>query len=429
MQLVVYYHLIELLVSTCPVQRLEVRSNDSIQPVAYFRNTGTGPGFTVRTDSDAAGKEILSLFSGSSYKFWFGRDGKLGIGTINPSDKLEVNGNVKVDKGSAPGRTAYLSDDGLYIGRLNTYGGGYPNSVIADPSNSNNLDINARSRISLKLNTNTVLVANDSGNVGIGTTSPASKLHVTGDIRQQGSSYSVNIAGGTSINGDNHLDIAANGSYLNLRSPNNSIFYRANSDHAFRDAGGSNEYLRIKTSGTTAGNVGIGTTSPSQKLEVAGNVKLDGDNRHIYFGGNNTFIGERSNSTELELRGGGNSPAQTVYIDNTGNVGIGNSNPTKNLEIGTNAAAETEFRMHSDESGRYFNIQSAGNFTSVKTTGSQNFILDSSGSAGYITMVTNASERMRINYNGNVGIGTTIPSEKLDVRGNVYRNINSEYNP
>ena len=76
--------------------------------------------------------------------------------------------------------------------------------------------------------------------------------------------------------------------------------------------------------------------------------------------------------------------------------------------------------MHSDESGRYFNIQSAGNFTSVKTTGSQNLILDSSGSAGYITMVTNASERMRINYNGNVGIGTTSPSEKLDVRGNVY---------
>jgi len=88
------------------------------------------------------------------------------------------------------------------------------------------------------------------------------------------------------------------------------------------------------------------------------------------------------------------------------NVGIGTNNPTKDLEIGTSAAAQTEFRMHSDESGRYFNIQSAGNFTSVKTTGSQNFILDSSGSSGYITMVTNASERMRVNYNGNVGIGT-----------------------
>ena len=88
--------------TTSPAQRLEVQSNDSVQPVAYFRNTGTGPGFTVRTDSDATGKEILSLFSGSSYKFYFGRDGKLGIGTINPVNELHVeNGSTRLDSKSA----------------------------------------------------------------------------------------------------------------------------------------------------------------------------------------------------------------------------------------------------------------------------------------------------------------------------------------
>ena len=453
---------------TDPPQRLTVVSDDDIQPVAQFKNIGNGGGLFVRTDSTT--RPLLQLFSGSSYRFVVKGTGDVGIGTTSPTYELDVTGSIRASvqgrfgngSASAPAYSFHAdSDTGMYRATTNALAFSTSGSERVRITSDGNVGIGTNSpseklhvfggaaaieidsttnEASLKYDNSTTtavikLANNDlktelggsekmrilaNGNVGIGTTSPASKLHVTGDIRQQGSSYSVNIAGGTSINGDNHLDIAANGSYLNLRSPNNSIFYRANSDHAFRDAGGSNEYLRIKTSGTTAGNVGIGTTSPSQKLEVAGNVKLDGDNRHIYFGGNNTFIGERSNSTELELRGGGNSPAQTVYIDNTGNVGIGNSNPTKNLEIGTNAAAETEFRMHSDESGRYFNIQSAGNFTSVKTTGSQNLILDSSGSAGYITMVTNASERMRINYNGNVGIGTTSPSEKLDVRGNVY---------
>ena len=112
-------------------------------------------------------------------------------------------------------------------------------------------------------------IDNTNQRVGIGTAIPGNTLDVNGEIRQQGSSYSLNITGGSSIIGDNHLDIVANGSYLNLRSPNNSIFYRASSDHAFKDAGGSNEYLRIKTSGVTAGNVGIGTTSPDAKLEVS----------------------------------------------------------------------------------------------------------------------------------------------------------------
>lgn len=88
--------------TTSPGNKLDVISSAGTGPVGYFRNTGTGRGLLVRTDSDAVGAEILSLFSGSSYKFYFGRDGNLGIGTINPTNKLHVeDGITKLDSKSA----------------------------------------------------------------------------------------------------------------------------------------------------------------------------------------------------------------------------------------------------------------------------------------------------------------------------------------
>jgi hypothetical protein len=90
--------------TTSPAQKLTVEGNTTSQYVANFRNTGTtGRGLIVRTDSDAVGGDILSLFSGSSYKFWFGRDGRLGLGSANPQSKIEVNGGDVEVKGSTNG--------------------------------------------------------------------------------------------------------------------------------------------------------------------------------------------------------------------------------------------------------------------------------------------------------------------------------------
>jgi len=79
--------------------------------------------------------------------------------------------------------------------------------------------------------------------------------------------------------------------------------------------------------------LGIGTTSPSQKLDVAGSINLDGTSTRVFFGGNNTFVGENSNSNELILRGGGSGTSESVYIDTSGNVGIGTSNPGEKLVV------------------------------------------------------------------------------------------------
>jgi hypothetical protein len=66
---------------------------------------------------------------------------------------------------------------------------------------------------------------------------------------------------------------------------------------------------------------------------VDGNITFAGDTRHIYFGDTNTFIGEHSTSNKLELRGGGSLSSETVYIDNSGSVGIGTSTPASKLDV------------------------------------------------------------------------------------------------
>ena len=96
-----------------------------------------------------------------------------------------------------------------------------------------------------------------------------------------------------------------------------------------------------------------------------------------------------------------------------GNVGIGNTNPSEKLEIGENGVQDNSIRINSDASGSYLKIKSQGNLSGLQATNNQNLNLNSEGVSGYFTVTTAGSERMKVNYNGNVGIGTTNPTEIL----------------
>ena len=270
-----------------------------------------------------------------------GLKSNVGIGTASPSEKLEVAGNIKVDKGTT-NRTAYLSDDGLYISR-STIANSYPNSIIADPGNSNNLDINARSRISLKLNTNTVLIANDAGNVGIGTTGPGYPLEVNGIIKT-----STSFLGTTAI-------------IQKVTALNTNGIQFANN--------GGSEKMRI----TDAGNVGIGTNNPTTPLHVkadAPSIRLEdntsGDN-HYLTGNNGEF---RVQSTGyITIR-----PGNTVStrFDANGNVGIGTTSPLSKLNVNGDIKIEGENELYFGSSGSVplWEIKASGSDLVINDTGS-----------------------------------------------------------
>ena len=94
--------------------------------------------------------------------------------------------------------------------------------------------------------------------------------------------------------------------------------------------------------------------------------------------------------------------SERMRIDSSGNVGIGTSNPGRPLDVNGS-----------------IRFASGGIIESGGAGGLNTFLAGIEGGSGYWMFATAASERIRIDSSGNVGIGTSLPSQKLSVVGNV----------
>ena len=152
-----------------------------------------------------------------------------------------------------------------------------------------------------------------------------------------------------------------------------------------------------------AGNVGIGTTSPSEKLSVVGNIYMTGSN-YLATGGEldlRSYTGR-----DITVSPGG---TEKVRITSGGNVGIGTASPTGGkLHILTTAGASA---LHLDGTGAQLDF---GNFDSIAS------ITSEAGGTGLRFKARGGNyPDLVVATTGNVGIGTTSPSEKLEVAGNI----------
>jgi trimeric autotransporter adhesin len=167
---------------------------------------------------------------------------------------------------------------------------------------------------------------------------------------------------------------------------------------------GGSERLRIDTSG----NVGIGTSSPGQKLDVSGGfIRTSTNDRGLIVGSGNQawYSGGDSGvgTGYLTLNVG----SERMRIDSSGNVGIGTSSPVnatnqKSITIDATTTSRIDFR--SGGTAR-FNLQASSTETTFANEGLTPFVY-----------YTNGAERMRITSGGNLLVGTTSEFAKVTSR-------------
>jgi len=376
----------------------------------YLYIKGGAGGLILGDDSTASRIQIednsnIRFETASSERMRITSAGNVGIGTTNPGAKLEVVGSSGAISGT--GMTYLNNTDDAF-------------SLVVN--NAGNSSQNDRGVFEARVGTSSVFRINNSGNVGIGTTSPATKLH-------------VNYTSGTGLTLSN--TVANLYAEMRLQSANSSA-YIFKSSNGYSAYGGINA-LNIFNEGqiafhsstvsnimylAAAGNVGIGTTSPQAKLHIGASLNSMPANTSIAMNGGTTlrFTGGGDGNSDygayiagvtvgsirtLQLGSRNLSTDELAMTLSQGKVGIGTTSPDEMLHIENSSGAN--IILNSNTGAVNNGIYMSEGLSSTPTINGAYFYYDSSANAVKLdTGTSSLSTKLTVlRDSGNVGIGTT----------------------
>ena len=361
---------------------------------------------------------------------------RVGIGTSSPSQPLQV-----VTSGATAAGISVTNTTGnanLFLSTANTgtstffFGDtdNFQSGLIQYSHTSDSLISRSAGVMTFQTGgANERMRITNSGNVGIGTTAPGTKLEIsTSGV----ATLRINDSSSTT----RRVDLSNSGGIALLTARNGAT------NTGFYVQGGvdSSKYVRFQenltqffTSDTermritSSGNVGIGTASPSSLLNIYINSLSDREALVLNSNGgvlNGASIDiQRSNVSMGKIDadyfegmrfyvtdGAGAAATERMRIDSSGNVGIGTASPVVPLHI---SSATPAIRLTDTDDNSDSQVGAAAGGLLVLDADISN---EAAGTA-ILFRVDGGSEKMRITSSGNVGIGRTSPTNKLEVDG------------
>lgn len=444
-----------------PAQRLDIKKDSSsIQPIAVLRNNdktadnGIALQFAGLTSADVpvnygsiktkitnhtTPKSELQFFhyndSGTETQaLTLDHDGNFGFNQIDPSFRLDV----KFDGGGS-GNGVRLNGgsygDGLYI-RNQYVGSGATNFAFLgqpafSPQNGGALQLyNNAGDEKVRLN-NAGASYFIGGDVGIGTDTPATKLHTNIVGSEAGEADIARFSSLRASDGNlRFLDIGASHAdgFVSFdvtgTSSGNYIFRRGGSQSA--SLNGKGFAIGDEVADNTYQGLTIKGDNPSVRMKTtsAGGWTW---NEYVNNSGTNSFSAGTNHAVPYYgIKAGAGLDNPHLSVDANGRVGIGLINQPNRFTVAHNGHG-----ISIDYIGASALPGGAGLYTADNSTygfGYGDLLVkartDQNGAFYSVIFYTapslnNPVERMRITPTGNVGIGTTTPSEKLDVNGTI----------
>ena len=313
---------------------------------------------------------------------------RVGIGVGSPSAKLQVDGEVRIQSSTEDGTSLFSiynentnPDSEQFFIAMNG------SSVEMGNARGNALDFFTSDTRRMRITSG--------GYVGVGTTSPQGELHLVGATGAPVRLYLSDVDDGT----------GAGDSLLITKSGATAYIYNRDDGDLRLGTNDDNDMLTIDSTG----KIGIGTNSPSSHLHIESasspTVRIKDTTNDCtllaYAQDSEAIFGTYSNHT-LSLYA--NSSA-AVTILGSGNVGIGDTTPAHKLEVGGSIGLSGALELASAAM-----IDWANGDARILEGATNNYDLQFQTYDG-----SACSTKLTIQGGGNIGIGTTSPSGKLDI--------------
>jgi hypothetical protein len=395
----------------------------SSERFSYPLGSAAAPTLTFTGDANTGiyspGADQVAISTNGTGRLFVASDGRVGVGgapEANINFDVTSTGTTIIRSYATASNQAYLSAAGN-----NATVGTSSFDIIQDGTSVAYLFQRANQSLIFGTNNTERMRLDSSGRLGLGTSGPQAELNVA-KVGGASTVYIESDAGNNATTSILRFGGASgrSASIQGFRGASSNIhsldFYTYNSADVFG--------MRLTSTG-----LGIGTSSPGATLAVDSSStalmstynSTNANGGYIELRSSGTVYGDIGTAAQLVTSGSasdfclngrgsrglvlGTNNASRLYINSSGNVGIGTTSPSHLLDI-ANAASFTGLRL----------IRTNNNNSLLFTVNSSDTIINAAGSGtAALTFQTESTERARIDSSGRVGIGTTSPGHALHV--------------